>query len=295
MKPWETLQYFPCLKESTARLYGHAEHISEHGDSHLDADTGEKSNQHGARQKIGEKSQLENARNQQQDSGQQRYGRNQRDVFLAAQRGHTRKRTGEDGRGCRICRHDQVARRTKYRECDQRQQNGIESGDDRRAGDARIAEHLRDVYRGECHTRQGIAQRPGSTNGTNTSKEWQPHDLLVQLHRGDCPLLNLVQMPDTNNQPSGLLTPRAALPPPRLLRSHPSSGRLPPPRLLRSHPSSGRRGNNKQNSFPSSHEEGWRKATGWCGVTLVDSARLDRIEVKSAERFMTLVEFAFRL
>jgi hypothetical protein len=41
----------------------------------------------------------------------------------------------------------------------ERQQHGVETGDDGRAGDAGIAKNLRNVHRRERHARQGIASR----------------------------------------------------------------------------------------------------------------------------------------
>ena len=52
-----------------------------------------------------------------------------------------------------------MARGAEHREGDQRQQNRIEAGDDWRAGDASVAENLRDVYRGERQARESVLQR----------------------------------------------------------------------------------------------------------------------------------------
>ena len=48
-------------------------------------------------------------------------------------------------------RHDQMARGAEHGEGDQRQQHGVEAGDDGRAGDARVAQNLRNVHRCERH------------------------------------------------------------------------------------------------------------------------------------------------
>ena len=78
--------------------------------------------------------------------------------FALRDRRHARERAGKDRGGRGVRRHDQMARRAEQGEADQRQQHGIEAGDDRRAGDARVAEHLRDVHRGERHAGQRILQ-----------------------------------------------------------------------------------------------------------------------------------------
>ena len=73
--------------------------------------------------------------------------------------GHARERTRKNRRRRRIRRHDEMARRAEHREGDQRQQDRIEAGDDRRSGDARIAENLRNVHRRQRQPGEGVAQR----------------------------------------------------------------------------------------------------------------------------------------
>ena len=63
----------------------------------------------------------------------------------------------------------------KTRERNQRQQHGVESGDDGRAGDAGVAEHLRDVHRRERHARQSIAPSLAGLKRPKAPKEPQPH------------------------------------------------------------------------------------------------------------------------
>ena len=73
--------------------------------------------------------------------------------------GHARDRTRKYRRRRGIRRHDEMARRAEHREGDQRQQDRIEAGDDRRSGDARIAENLRNVHRRQRQPGEGVAQR----------------------------------------------------------------------------------------------------------------------------------------
>ena len=70
---------------------------------------------------------------------------------------------------------------TKWREepkiakADERQQHGIEAGDDRRACDAGVAEHLRDVHRRERHARQRVARRLTGPERPKAAKDAQTH------------------------------------------------------------------------------------------------------------------------
>ena len=67
--------------------------------------------------------------------------------------------------------HHQMAGGAKDRERSERQQHGIEPSDHRCAGDAGVAEHLRDVHRREGNACQGIAHRLAATERPDAAKE----------------------------------------------------------------------------------------------------------------------------
>ena len=142
-----------------------AEHVAQHRDADLKSDPGEKTDQHRARKEVGEKSQLEDPRQQQKAGGQQRHHADQRHVLLAGGRSHLGQRTGKDDGRRRIRSHDEMAGRTEHRERDQRQQHGVKSSDQGRAGDARITQHLRDIHRRKGHTRENVAHRRFAVEG----------------------------------------------------------------------------------------------------------------------------------
>ena len=139
--------------------HGDAEHVAEHRDADLHSDPGQKPDQHRARQEIGQEAGLEDAREQKQRRRLQRQHADQRHVAVARRAAPCGKRAGEDRSGRRIGRDHQMARRAEDGESDEGQENGVKAGDDRRAGDAGVAEHLRNVHRGERHAGEGVAQR----------------------------------------------------------------------------------------------------------------------------------------
>ena len=73
--------------------------------------------------------------------------------------------------------HEKMARRAEKREGDQRQQNRIEAGDDRRSGDARIAENLRNVHRRQRQPGEGVAQRISRPDRPQASEHGKSHRL----------------------------------------------------------------------------------------------------------------------
>ena len=180
---FQALQELPRLTERAVRGDRDAEHVRQHGDADLAADAGEKPDQHGARQEVGQEPQLEDPRQQQQPGGEQRDHADQRDVLRAAGRRHGGQRAEQDGCGGGVGRHDQVAGRPEDRECDERQQHGVEAGDDGHPGDAGVAEHLRDVHRREDHARQRVACHAAGCDGPKAREERQVEVALSQYCR----------------------------------------------------------------------------------------------------------------
>ncbi len=74
-----------------------------------------------------------------------------------------------------IRRHDEMARRAEHREGDGRQKNRVETGDDRCLRDPRIAEHLRDVHRGERQPGEGVAQRLARLDWQEAAEDRKTH------------------------------------------------------------------------------------------------------------------------
>jgi hypothetical protein len=66
---------------------------------------------------------------------------------------------------------DEMAGGAKRRERNKRQQHCVKPGDDRRARDPGIAEHLRDVHRRERDPRQGVAHRPAAAERPKALKK----------------------------------------------------------------------------------------------------------------------------
>ena len=152
------LQNLPKLDQRSARGDVHAQHVAEHRRPDLNADAGQKPDQRRAGQKVGKKSELEDARQHKKAGSQQRNHADQRHVMFAGRRRHPRKRTRKNRRGRRIRRDNEMTRRPEDREGDERQKDRVEAGHDRRSGDARIAEDLRNVHRRQRHPGEGVAQ-----------------------------------------------------------------------------------------------------------------------------------------
>ena len=73
-----------------------------------------------------------------------------------------------------------MAGRTEDGERNERQQHGVKPGDHGHAGDAGIAEHLRDVHRRQDHARQNITRRGAEVDGADRAEEGQPHSLFTR-------------------------------------------------------------------------------------------------------------------
>ena len=110
-----------------------------------------------------------------QEAGRlQRQHADQRHILVAGRRRPLGEGAGEDRRGGRIRRDHQVARRTEEGEGDERQKNGVKPGDDRRAGDSGVAEHLRNVHRGERHAGERVAQRLARPDRKDAAENAEP-------------------------------------------------------------------------------------------------------------------------
>ena len=69
-----------------------------------------------------------------------------------------------------------MPRRAEDRESDERQQDGIETGDDGHGRDARVTEHLRHVHRRESQARHGVAAPFAEAEMPKPAKNLQSHE-----------------------------------------------------------------------------------------------------------------------
>ena len=74
-----------------------------------------------------------------------------------------------------ISRHDEMARGAEDGEGDERQKDRVKAGDDGRAGDAGIAENLRNVHRGEGHAGECVPQPLARLDREKAAENVEPH------------------------------------------------------------------------------------------------------------------------
>ena len=139
-----------------------AEHLAENGDADLKADSSEKAGEHGLGEEVGDEAELQQAREQQKSSGEQSDQAGESNISRAGGGRHVGESAAKDG-GCGgVGGDDEIARRAEGCEGQKRQQERIKAGDDRHAGDAGVAEGLRDVHGGEDNAGECIAHGAGS-------------------------------------------------------------------------------------------------------------------------------------
>ena len=155
-----------------------AQHSRELPERDLDADARQEPDEHRPRDEVGEEAEPRNARHEQEDGGDEgaqagvgeplgRPGSEAGDPERGDPREHDR------GRG-RVAAHDEMARRSEDCEGQDRKQDRVETGDDRRPGDPRVAHHLRDRQGRERDSGDDVAREPGPV---------QREDPLEQRHR----------------------------------------------------------------------------------------------------------------
>ena len=176
----EPNQDLPGLHHGPARLHRDAEHVGQHADADLDADAGEEAHQHGPRQEIRKEPQPEQARHQQQRRGQQGHHADQRQILRARRVGHGGQRAGQDRGRAGIGGHDQMARRGEDREGERRQQGRVEPGHHRHLGDARVAQHLRDIHGGERHAGDRVPPGCGPAPRADAAEQSHAHPCSVR-------------------------------------------------------------------------------------------------------------------
>src|SRR5580704_4388473 len=148
---------FDHLQDGSVRGDLDAEHLAQHGDTDLKAYAGKKSDEYSLRKEVGEKAQLEQARDKQERGRQQRHHTGQLHIVGAAHRSERGEAPGKNRCGRGIGGDDQVSRGPEGGEGEQRQQECIEAGDDRHAGDFGVAQRLRDVHRRQLDAGKRVA------------------------------------------------------------------------------------------------------------------------------------------
>ena len=152
------VEHFHDLLSRAAAAHVEPEHLAQHRDGNLDADTGQETDQHRTRQEIRQEAKPEQARDQQEPGGEQRHRANQRHVSRTGRGRDVVEAAREDCRRGRVRGDDEVPRRADRRERDQRQQQRVQPGDDVSPGDARVAQDLRNVHRGQGERRERVAR-----------------------------------------------------------------------------------------------------------------------------------------
>ena len=167
----QIVQHVSQLQDGPVRADFQAQHFAQHGNADLKPHSGKEADQDGLREEVSQKAQLEQPRGQQQHGRQQRDQAGQLHIPSAAQRRHADESAGENCRSGGVGGNHQVTRRAKRGEGQRRQQQGIESRDDRRAGDLGVAQRLRDVHRRKLKAGQGIAKSPRSAQRAQALKQ----------------------------------------------------------------------------------------------------------------------------
>ena len=95
----------------------------------------------------------------------------ERDVLRRAGRGHAGEPGGEDRRRGGVGADDEVARGAEHGEHGERQQDRVEAGDHRHAGDLRVPHHLRDRERREGDPGEDVGGDPGAIERDDALEE----------------------------------------------------------------------------------------------------------------------------
>ena len=156
-----------CRPAAAAR---NPEHARDLADGDLNAHAGQKADQDGPRQEIGEKAQANQARDEEKGAGQQRQHLGVGHVLWRPCSGEAGRSGGHDGRRGRVGSHDQVAGGAEEGEEGHGDQEGVEAGNERRAGDFGIAHDLGDGQRGQGEPAMMSAGSCARTNGMNPTR-----------------------------------------------------------------------------------------------------------------------------
>ena len=137
-----------------------AEHPADLTARHLDADTGQEADEDRARQEVGEESEPDDACQQQHGGGDEGEQSCQRNVLIRPRGRHAGEAGSHDRGRRRVSPDDEVPRRSEHCEDEHRQQDRVEPGDDRHAGDVGVAHHLGDGERGEREASEHLRRNP---------------------------------------------------------------------------------------------------------------------------------------
>ena len=174
---------FEELDECFVGVGWNADHLTEDRDADLKAYSGEKADEYGSGEKVGDEAELEQAGEQQKNSGEQCDQTSQRYVSRAGRRRHAGESAAKNGGSGGVGGDDEIARRAEGCEREKRQQERVEAGDDGHAGDAGVAEGLRDVHCGEDDAGECIAHGAGSLHRFYSLEQTQ--QIKTPAQRGD--------------------------------------------------------------------------------------------------------------
>ena len=155
----DVLERAPQLLQRPPCALRNAEHAADLARSDLDADAGEEADEHGAREEVGEEAEMDEPSEDQIQRCQKSGKAGEGDVLRRSGRRHPGEPGSQDRRGGGVGADDEVARRAEHGEHGDRQQDRVEAGDHRHAGDLRVPHRLRNRERGEGDAGEHIDRR----------------------------------------------------------------------------------------------------------------------------------------
>ena len=143
---WQRAKHFEELAGSVAAVDVDTEHFTKHSDADLKADADKKAEENGLGHKIREEPKLKQASEEKEDARQQSYQGREGNVSSAGDGSQAGEAAREYGRSSRISSHHEIARAPKDGKRNKGQQERVETGDDRCAGNFGVAKRLRNVH-----------------------------------------------------------------------------------------------------------------------------------------------------
>ena len=153
---WTIVQAFSNVLPLPA---GHAQHLRELRDDHVDRDAGDEADEHGAGDEVGDEAEPHDARSEHRDPRAERERREQRGLLLRSHRGGAddrgrrhRRRAARADRELPACSEDRVQEHRRARR--------VEPGLRRRARERGIRDRLRHQHRPDRQPREGVEPKP---------------------------------------------------------------------------------------------------------------------------------------
>ena len=151
----------------------HAKHVGELPDRDPDADPGEEADQDGPGQEVGEEAEPGQPGQQQHRPGEQGGQPGQRHVLWRPRRGQSGQPGGQDRSGGGVGADHEMAGRAEHREHGHRQQDRVEAGHHRHAGDLRVAEDLGNAQRRPGEAGHDVGADVGTADRKDTLQQRQ--------------------------------------------------------------------------------------------------------------------------